>query len=144
MHADYYERLENIYLPGCWDLLHVGHTRIIKAAAQLGILYVGVASDKVVTLDKGQPPTIPQEHRLEMVNALGGVREAVLYDELEFVTHLEQFKINILVVGPFWGKEQRHIDAENWLKQKSYRSLVRLPYTKETSTTAIKQKIRAS
>ena len=60
-----------VYIPGVWDLLHVGHLRVLQNAKNLGNkLFVGVASDQAVKEDKGSFPTISDTDRTEMLNAL--------------------------------------------------------------------------
>lgn len=131
-----------VYAPGCWDLLHVGHLAFLERAASLGDnLIVGVPSDDVVLQDKGDLPIIPLMDRLRMVQSLRCVTCAVPYYRLEFLHHLNMLRPDILAVGETWGHDQRHIDAEAWVSSAGSR-LVKLPYSMDDSTTAIKQRIR--
>src|SRR5258705_4367913 len=42
---------------GCFDLLHVGHVRYLRAARELGdVLFVGINSDAAVARLKGRGP----------------------------------------------------------------------------------------
>ena len=60
---------------GCFDLLHVGHLRYLKAAKKMGdILVVGVNSDESVRQLKGNNrPLVPEMERAEMLSGLGCV-----------------------------------------------------------------------
>src|SRR2546423_11208876 len=63
-----------VYTAGAFDLLHVGHVRIIQAAAALGdSLVVGVSTDELIREYKGHAPTVPYDERRELVAALRGV-----------------------------------------------------------------------
>src|SRR5690349_11653472 len=73
-----------VFTNGCFDLMHVGHTRYLQAARALGnILVVGVNSDASVrTLDKAPDrPIVPEAQRAEVVAALGCVDFVVIFDE---------------------------------------------------------------
>ena len=132
-----------VYIPGVWDLLHVGHLTILERARALGDrLVVGVPSDEVVVQDKGESPIIPLSHRLRMLSALRCVDVAMPYYRLEFLTHLRMFRPDILAVGETWGREARHEKAEEWIRRAGGRVVV-LPYTHGTSSTDIKNRIKA-
>ena len=129
------------YIPGIWDLLHIGHVHILQRCRSLcDRLIVGVPSDEVVMQDKGELPTICLDHRIKMLEALECVSSALPYYNLEFITHLEMIRPDTLFVGETWGKDQRHSEAEIWTGDNNCR-VIKLPYTVETSTTDIKAKV---
>src|SRR5437899_5793327 len=53
---------------GCFDLLHVGHVRYLRAARRLGdVLFVGINSDAAVARLKGPGrPSRSEEHTSEL------------------------------------------------------------------------------
>ncbi len=57
---------------GCFDLLHVGHLRYLRAARALGdVLFVGINSDAAVQRLKGAGrPLMPARERAEILAAL--------------------------------------------------------------------------
>lgn len=72
---------------GTWDLLHEGHLRYLIAAKEYGdILVVGVDSDRVVQLIKGQErPYKAQAIRCEMLSYQAVVDFIVLIDDVELI-----------------------------------------------------------
>jgi rfaE bifunctional protein nucleotidyltransferase chain/domain len=68
---------------GCFDLLHVGHVRYLRAARALGdVLLVALNGDDSVRRLKGPGrPLIPAAERAEMVGALDGVDAVVVFDD---------------------------------------------------------------
>lgn len=73
---------------GCFDLLHAGHVRYLKAAKNLGrSLIVGVNSDRSVQAIKPQAaglpprPIVPDQQRAEVLAALKSVDGVVMFDE---------------------------------------------------------------
>jgi cytidyltransferase-like protein len=133
-----------VYIPGVWDLLHVGHITVLERAAALGdVLVVGVPTDSVVLQDKGSLPIIPLDDRILMLKSLWCVDVAVPYYRLDFLTHLSTIRPDILAVGETWGNERRHQTAEAWIETHG-RRFVKLPYTLGESATAIKERCRAT
>jgi D-glycero-beta-D-manno-heptose 1-phosphate adenylyltransferase len=68
---------------GCFDLLHVGHVRYLRAARALGdVLVVGLNSDAAVRRLKGPGrPVMPAAERAELVAAVQGVDAVVVFEE---------------------------------------------------------------
>src|SRR5437762_1103972 len=77
---------------GCFDLLHVGHVRYLKAARALGdALIVGINSDESVRSLKGaNRPVNNQSDRTEIVAALECVDLVTIFPE-ERATKFLQF-----------------------------------------------------
>lgn len=129
------------YIPGVWDLLHVGHVSALTTAKSfVETLIVGVPTDTIVQEDKGIIPIISVEDRVKMLQSLRAVDVAAVYYELDFLPHLRMFKPDILFVGEDWGALQRHQDAEYWVVEHKKR-LVRIPRYRAESTTKIKERI---
>ena len=68
---------------GCFDILHVGHTRYLRGARELGdLLVVGVNSDAQVAIQKGAGrPIVPALERAELIAALESVSYVTIFDE---------------------------------------------------------------
>ena len=74
---------------GCFDLLHVGHVRYLRAAKELGgRLIVAVNSDASTRALKGEGrPRVPDHERAEILAALADVDAVTVFDEPD-VRHL--------------------------------------------------------
>jgi rfaE bifunctional protein nucleotidyltransferase chain/domain len=70
---------------GCFDLLHVGHVRYLRAAKQLGgRLIVAVNSDASTRQLKGEGrPQVPEHERAELLGALADVDAVTIFDSLD-------------------------------------------------------------
>ena len=68
---------------GCFELLHVGHIRYLRAAKELGgRLVVAINSDDSVRALKGEDrPLMPAEERAEILAALADVDAVVVFPE---------------------------------------------------------------
>ncbi len=92
-----------VFTNGCFDILHVGHLRLLEAARKLGDrLIVGINSDESVRRLKGPSrPIRSAEARAEMLKALPWVDEVVVFDEDTPRDLLERLqpRPNVLVKG---------------------------------------------
>jgi D-beta-D-heptose 7-phosphate kinase/D-beta-D-heptose 1-phosphate adenosyltransferase len=72
-----------VFTNGCFDLLHRGHLFLLQEARKLGdLLVVGVNSDASTRRTKGPGhPVIPEEDRIELLEALPCVDHVVVFDE---------------------------------------------------------------
>ena len=100
------EKKRIVFTNGCFDLMHVGHTRYLQAAKALGdVLVVGVNSDlSVRRLNKAPDrPIVSEANRAEVLAALGCVDYVVIFaepDPLKLITALEP---DVLVKGGDWA-----------------------------------------
>ncbi len=90
--------MTRILATGTFDILHPGHLFYLSQAAALGDeLYVIVARASMI---KHKPkPILPDEHRLEMVQALKLVDHAVLGSETNIFEPLYEIMPDIIALG---------------------------------------------
>src|SRR6185312_2196058 len=86
---------------GCFDLLHAGHARTLKAARALGdCLVVLLNSDDSVRRLKGADrPIIPAQDRTELLTALGCVDAVLLFEEDTPLDALDRVRPDLWVKG---------------------------------------------
>ena len=86
---------------GCFDLLHVGHTRYLSGAAeQADRLVVAINSDAMVTALKGpSQPILPSDERAELVAALGIVDYVVVFSAPTVAGLLEELRPDVHCKG---------------------------------------------
>lgn len=116
---------------GTFDVLHVGHVRVLNRAAELGDrLVVGVSSDALNFSKKGRNPVFSQEERLEIVANVKVVDQVFVEESLEQKReYVQQYGADVLVMGDDWaGKFDFLSDVCK---------VVYLPRTPSVSTTAI-------
>jgi D-beta-D-heptose 7-phosphate kinase/D-beta-D-heptose 1-phosphate adenosyltransferase len=97
-----------VFTNGCFDLMHVGHTRYLQAAKALGdLLVVGVNSDaSVKSLNKSPDrPIVPESQRAEVLAALGCVDHVVLFAEPDPHRLIRAVQPDVLVKGGDWSVE---------------------------------------
>lgn len=90
-----------VFTNGCFDILHVGHVRYLKAAKNLGdVLVVGLNTDVSVKKLKGNDRPINNEmDRAEVLLALESVDHVVFFGEQTAESLIAEVKPNIYVKG---------------------------------------------
>jgi len=90
-----------IFGNGCFDLLHVGHIRYLKAAKALGdVLVVAVNDDEsLVSLGKRASVITPLEERIEILAALGCVDYIIAFKEPTVENLLKELKPHVHAKG---------------------------------------------
>lgn len=94
-----------VFTNGCFDLMHIGHTRYLQAARAFGdVLVVGVNSDASVrTLGKAPDrPIVPEAQRAEVLAALGCVDYVVIFDESDPLQLITAVQPDVLLKGGDW------------------------------------------
>ncbi len=101
-------RMRIVLTNGCFDVLHPGHVRYLRAAKRLGdVLVVAVNSDASVRRLKGPDrPLVPQRDRCEVLAALEMVDYVTVF-AADTPRHLiEQLRPDVLVKGGDWAPDQ--------------------------------------
>ncbi len=90
-----------VFTNGCFDILHIGHVRYLKASSKCGdVLIVGLNSDKSVRAIKGETRPINNENdRAELLSELNFVDYVVIFDENSPSKLLEEIKPTIYTKG---------------------------------------------
>jgi rfaE bifunctional protein nucleotidyltransferase chain/domain len=86
---------------GCFDMLHVGHVRYLRAAKELGgRLLVAVNSDASARSLKGEGrPRIPGQERAEILAALADVDAVILFDGLDVREVIRELRPDVHAKG---------------------------------------------
>lgn len=94
-----------VFTNGCFDILHVGHTRYLQKARELGdVLVVAANSDASVRGLKGPTrPIVPQAERAEVLAALSCVDYVTIFDEPTPLEVIKAVKPHLLVKGGDWS-----------------------------------------
>ena len=133
-----------VFTNGCFDLMHIGHTRYLQAAKALGdVLVVGVNSDASIrTLGKAPDrPIVPEAQRAEVLAALGCVDFVVIFDESDPLQLISAVQPDVLVKGGDWAID-RIVGRE--IVEARGGVVKTIPLVPGLSTTALLQRIRST
>ena len=133
-----------VFTNGCFDLMHVGHTRYLQAAKDLGdLLIVAVNSDASVrSLNKApNRPIVSDAQRAEVIAALGSVDYVILFNEPDPLSLIAALQPDVLVKGGDWAVEQivgrEIVEARGGVVHT-------IPLVPGMSTTSLIQRIRST
>jgi rfaE bifunctional protein nucleotidyltransferase chain/domain len=92
---------------GCFDVLHVGHVRLIEAArSEADTLVVALNNDDSARDNKGPDrPHVPLDERMEVIAALEGVDFVTSFGERTAERLLDALRPDVHVKGTDWTEE---------------------------------------
>lgn len=95
--------IKTVMATGTFDLIHPGHGFYLEEAKKLGgedaRLVVVIARESTVRARK-RVPIVPEKQRLEVVQMLKMVDEAVLGSETDMFSTVRRIKPDIIAIGP--------------------------------------------
>jgi len=90
-----------VYVGMSADIIHPGHLNVIRRAAELGKVTVGVLTDSAIASYK-RLPYMTFEQRKEVVASLKGVDRIVPQEQLDYVPNLLKYRPDYVVHGDDW------------------------------------------
>ena len=133
-----YRNKKIVFTNGCFDILHVGHTRYLQEAAKLGdMLVVGLNSDASVKRLKGEERPVNQQFdRAELLAALKCVNYVVIFEDDTPYNLISMLQPDVLVKGGDYRPEEvvgkdiveargGHIELINFVEGKSTTNIIK-------------------
>lgn len=143
MIAELIEVSKKVYVGMSADLVHPGHLNVLKKAAELGEVTVGVLTDRAIASYK-RLPYMTFEQRKAVVESLKGVSQVVAQETLDYVPNLKKYKPDYVVHGDDWREgvqrkvRQQVIEAlAEWGGE-----LIEVPYTEGISSTQLNRALK--
>jgi len=134
---------KRVYVGMSADLLHNGHINILKKAATLGDVTVGLLTDSAIASYK-RLPYMQYEQRKAVVQEIKGVTEVISQHTLDYRDNLKTLKPDYVVHGDDWKEgvqretRQQVIDTlSQWNGE-----LIELTYTDGISSTQLVESIK--
>ncbi len=125
---------KQIYIAMSADIIHHGHINLIRRAAELGELTVGILTDEAIASYK-RYPLMKYAEREQIIGAIKGVGRVLPQETVDYESNLRKLRPDIVVHGDDWASgiqskvRQRVIEVlSEWGGQ-----LVEVPYTKDVS-----------
>lgn len=128
---------------GCFDLLHPGHVRYLKAARALAdVLVVGLNGDESVHALKGAGRPINNENdRAEVIAALESVDLVTIFPELRATRFIERAAPDVYVKGGDYNRETLNPEEREMLEKIGAKIEI-VPFEKGHSTSTLLEKLR--
>lgn len=132
------EQLVVGYVPGAFDMFHVGHLNILhRSRERCDVLVAGVVTDDVIEAMKGHRPIVPELERMQVVAAIRSVDEVVIdrSDDKRKVWADRNF--DVIFKGSDWNDTDKGRRLEAHMSELGVR-VEYLPYTEHTSSTQLR------
>lgn len=132
------------YVPGVFDLFHVGHLNILRQARDLcDVLVAGVVSDEMCVRAKGVAPFVPLEERIAIVDSVGIVDATYAETTSDKRDAWREVGFHRLFKGDDWLGTERGRTLEARLAPLGV-EVVYFPYTVHTSSTHLRALIASA
>ena len=129
------------YVPGVFDLFHIGHLNALRQARDLcDVLVAGIVADEVCEAVKGFRPFVPLEERLQIVDSLRLVDATYAETTTDKLDAWEQVGFHRIFKGDDWRDTPQGLALEERLATVDV-EVVYFPYTMHTSSTALRRAI---
>ena len=129
---------KRVYVGMSADLVHPGHINILKEAAKLGSVTVGLLTDSAIASYK-RLPHMNYEQRKSVIENIKGVENVIPQETLDYRDALEKIRPDYVVHGDDWKEgvqkntRQQVIDKLNEFGGE----LIEVPYTEGISSTQL-------
>jgi cytidyltransferase-like protein len=90
-----------VWVNGSFDILHIGHLRMLEYASLFGDVRVGVDTDERIREKKGADrPYNTLEDRVEFLYGLKYVTDVVTFDsDIELIERIREYGPDMMVIG---------------------------------------------
>lgn len=90
-----------VWVNGSFDILHIGHLRMLEYASLFGEVRVGVDTDERIREKKGADrPYNTLEDRVEFLYGLKYVTDVVTFDsDMELIERIREYGPDMMVIG---------------------------------------------
>jgi glycerol-3-phosphate cytidylyltransferase len=129
------------YVPGAWDMFHIGHLRILQhARPHCDWLIVGVVTDETVRRVKNKEPMVPLADRMEILERLDLVDQVVVDDSTDKAQMWSRLRFDVLFKGDDWQGTPKGDQLEASMARVGAR-VIYFPYTADISSTKIRRRL---
>ena len=99
---------EKVFTNGCFDIVHIGHIRLLEFAKSCGdYLVVGINSDESIKRLKGEGrPIIWEQHRKEIIQSIRWVDDVIIFQDSTPYNLIKMIQPKVLVKGEDWKNKK--------------------------------------
>lgn len=135
--------MKKVYVGMSADLIHPGHVNILKEAAKLGEVIIGLLTDSAIASYK-RLPYLTYEQRKAVIENMRGVSYVVPQQTLDYTSNLREIKPDFVVHGNDW-----QVGVQAQIRQKVIEvlaewggELVEIEYTSGISSTQLNMALK--
>ncbi len=135
--------MKKVYVGMSADLVHPGHMNILREAAKLGEVTVGLLTDTAIASYK-RLPYMSYEQRRDVIDNIKGVAKVIPQETLDYRPNLEQEKPDYVVHGDDWKEGVQQKTRQNVIDTlaKWGGELREISYTEGISSTRLNEALK--
>lgn len=127
------------YVPGAWDMFHIGHLNILsRSRSQCDRLVAGVVTDEALFAAKGKHPVVPLAERMEVLSHLDLVDDVIVDHSVNKLEVWRRVGFDVLFKGDDWRGTPKGDRLEADMASVGVR-VCYFPYTAHTSSTRLRE-----
>lgn len=134
-----------VYTGGTFDLFHSGHVNLLRRCSEIGTVIISLNTDEFIEKYKGKPPILSYHEREAVLRACRYVDDVVPnIGGSDSKISIDLVKPDYIVIGSDWAQKDYYAQMQfdqDWLDARGI-GLIYIPYTKEISSTDIKQRLK--
>ena len=136
-------KTKKVYVGMSADLVHPGHVNIIRKAAELGEVIVGLLTDKAIASYK-RVPLMQWEQRVEVISSLKGVNDVVPQRTLDYRPNLLELRPDYVVHGDDWKSGVQAKVRQDVIETLAEWNgeLIEVPYTANISSSSLQSAMK--
>jgi glycerol-3-phosphate cytidylyltransferase len=126
------------YVPGAWDMFHIGHLNILlRAREHCDRLIVGAVTDEALFQVKSKYPIVPLSERIDIVRELDIVDEVVVDFSSNKIEVWQRVGFDVLFKGDDWRGTAKGDKLEADMASVGV-TVCYFPYTAHTSSSLLR------
>ena len=135
--------MKTVYVAMSADLVHPGHLNIIQQASQLGLVTIGLLTDKAIASYK-RIPYMSYDQRFAIISNIKGVANVISQNTLDYTDNLLSLKPDYVVHGDDWrtGVQARTRQKVIETLKQWNGELIEFPYTPGISSTKLNNALK--
>lgn len=100
------ENFKIIFTNGCFDIIHVGHIKLLEESKKLGDkLIVAINSDKSIKSLKENRPIMSENHRAKILSSIEFVDLVTIFSDITPYNIISKISPDIITKGSEYNKE---------------------------------------
>jgi len=133
---------KKVYIAMSADFIHSGHINVLKKAAELGDIFVGLLTDSAIASYKRLPYST-FDQRKEVIESIKGVVEVVPQKTLDYTDNLIEIKPDYVIHGDDWkvGPQMKVRQKVLEIIKEWNGELIEIPYTEGISARSLNEAI---
>lgn len=136
--------MKKVYVALIADLLHAGHIKIIKKAADIGDVTVGLLTKHAIE-EMGDKEFLSYDHRKQVLENIGLIKEIIPQEQASYRKNIVMLKPDFVVHGDDWrtGRNRKYRDEVTEILKAQGGELIEIEYSSDISDSGVFEHLKS-